>query len=190
MNGTRYLALSAVLAGIVLVFTAFNAAEAQQRRGIQFTGPSQSDGPRGFLGQERPGRAGGFGFGGEDFNPLERLIDNAERFDLTDDQIAALADLAGSAEAEREAVKAARETLKEVAMAEEIDTNAIRVAADELGDAIGELVVKAVTIKSQVEAILTDEQLAQVEEVREKMQERFGSLRDRFRSLFGRGGDE
>lgn len=111
----------------------------------------------------RPGRAAGPG--------VWMILRMKERLALTDTQIEQLeaikTEVQPQLKAGAEAVKAKRDALQE-AVKSGADEAAIRAAATELGNALGDQAVLKVKSKAQIDKILTDEQKAKLNELKEQ----------------------
>ncbi len=150
MNKTRLVFSTLTVAGMLLV-TASTIAMA--------SGP----GPR-FA-------AGGFGGPGFDGPQMaERLI----RFlDLEGEQRDEVRQIIDNARPElrelSDAMRDSRSELRELAEADTLDTAALRSAADQTGDLMADIIVVGVGVMNEVRAVLTPEQL---EELEERLEER------------------
>lgn len=171
MNKTRYKKIAilvvpavAILAVLVLC-TELSAARGSGRygggRGGQFnpwTGPER--GIRAPLMERGAGPN------------IMRLV---RRLDLTDEQAEQIKETIKTnrekIQAAQKAVDEARKALNETVV-EGADETAIRDAATAVGKALGDAAVLRVNTKAAVEKILTDEQRAKLEELREDMKER------------------
>ena len=146
-------------------------------------------GPRG--GQERGGFRGHPGMGGDMGGFL--LGRMADKLDLTEEQRADIEAITDEAKPEaKEARQAVREAMRALHEATADGTEAEIIAAGKaVGDAMTEqALLRAITMK-QIKEILTDEQLAEFEELKAEMRERMQQRRkdgDGPRGKRGEGG--
>jgi protein CpxP len=124
------------------------------------------------------------GFAGHHGGPAAIL----RQLDLTDEQKAKVKEIMEANRATvkpiREAMKANREKL--AAMNGSFDEAAVSEIAKNQGDLTAQMIVARERVKSQIFAILTDEQKAKATEVRDQMRQRF---RDRMR-FWAKPGDD
>jgi protein CpxP len=135
-----------------------------------------------FTFAQRAMHRGGFGMHG---GPGAMMALKA--LDLTDDQKAKVKEIF---EANKQTMQPIREQLKAnheklAAMKGSFDEAQVSAVAKEQGDLTAQMVVARQRIKSQIFAVLTDEQKAKAEQMRESMKERFQK-----RMNFFRGGDK
>jgi len=94
-----------------------------------------------------------------------------ERLELTDEQVTKLDAIKAKAEAGRQVVQVKRAALAE-AVKSGAEESAIRAAATELGNAIGDQAVLKVGAKAEIDGILTDAQKTKLEELKQQYQQR------------------
>ena len=99
------------------------------------------------------------------------LLRLKDKFELTDEQVTKLEAVQVKVKASREAVQAKRNALQE-AVKSGAEESAIRAAATELGNAIGDQAVLKVSAKTEIDGILTDAQKAKLEEVKQQYHKR------------------
>lgn len=146
------------LAAAAPVFVAAQDQQPQNRRpGIG--GPGGGPGMPGM----RRGPGGPFGFG-----PGFRALD------LTDDQRAQLRQIADSHrdefKAAGEKTRAAREGMRALVEADQIDENAIRAKSQEIAAAEAEVMILNAKVRQQSLQVLTSEQQAKLKELRNQRQ--------------------
>ena len=122
------------------------------------------------------------GFGGHGFDGpqmAERLIRFLDLNDAQRDEVRGIADAAQPQLRElSDAMRDGHQQLREIAEAETLDTGALRIAADQQGDLVSDMIVLGAGVMTEVRAVLTPEQL-------EKVEARMGGHRQGHR--FGRG---
>lgn len=100
--------------------------------------------------------------------------------DLTDQQQAKIDDIVAASQEDidkgRQAVREANTKLRE-AIADEKDPSTLRQLAASVGAAMGDQAVTRVQLTSKIKAVLTTEQLARYDEIREKMKDRMSQMR-------------
>jgi Spy/CpxP family protein refolding chaperone len=176
MNTTGYkkiailvVPLVAILAVLVLC-TQLSAARGTGRFGIG-TGGWVYDRP----GPERGIRAPLMERGAGPNSSATGIMRLVRRLDLTDEQVEQIKETIKTSrekiQAAQKAVAEARKALNET-VAKSADEAAIRDAATAVGKALGDAAVLRANTKTAVEKILTDEQRAKLEELREEMKER------------------
>ena len=126
---------------------------------------------------------------------LERHADELGLDDATLDKADEIAEEARDAsEPLRDAVKAARETLREVVDSDAPTSSEIKDAVQAVADAQASLKTSRIETMLQIRALLTDEQRAKLEEMRaergEQRQERRGQRRRGPRTQRSAGGDQ
>ena len=169
---TRTLTLSILLLAIVLA--PLTMAEEPARRG-----PRGGQGRGNFQG--RPGGFGGHpGMGQDDIGRfiLGRVGD---RLELTEEQRTEIKGIFEDSKEDRQASRTAvQEGMKALHEATEDGTEAEIIAAGkELGDALtNQALQKSATMKA-VKAVLTDEQVAQLDEIKAEMKERMQQRREK-----------
>jgi Spy/CpxP family protein refolding chaperone len=169
---TRTLTLSILLLAVVLAPLAM--AEEPARRG-----PRGGQGPGNFHG--RPGGFGGLpGMGQDDIGRfiLGRMGD---RLELTEEQRTEIKGIFEDSKEDRQASRTAvQEGMKALHEATEDGTEAEIIAAGkELGDALtNQALQKSATMKA-VKAVLTEEQVAQLDEIKAEMKERMQQRREK-----------
>ena len=195
MNGKVYKGMLVVLAGVFVLSLASNVEAARRgagRRGDGFDAgaaragqPMLEDGRRPFMGNPRMGRPrdlmgaqgrGRRGLAGRGAGELAML----RRLDLSDEQREAVKEivesyreqLADAREAKAEAQKALHEAVTGGA-----GEDAIRSSAADIGVAIGNEAVLRAAMLEDIKAELTEEQLAELEQIKERMQERMEDRR-------------
>ena len=114
------------------------------------------------------------GFGGAAFGGpaamapqmAERLIRRLDLDDAQRDEVRAIVDAAQPELRElSDAMRDSREELRELAFADTQDPTALRTTADQQGDLIADMIVLGATVMGDVRAVLTPEQLDQLEEM-------------------------
>ena len=111
-----------------------------------------------------------FGGGGEMRGLRALNLSEAQRdqiFKIHHDQAPAFRD-------QMKKVRASREELQKLARADKFDPAAVRRAADTQAKAISEMAVMRVQVQNQVRAVLTPEQKAKLDQMREQRRERHG----------------
>ncbi len=127
------------------------------------------------------------GFGHGRFGPVFDASHMAERLiralDLDDAQRTEVRGIVDAAQPElrslMDAVHDSREELRGLAEADTLDEQSLRTAADELGDTVAELVVVGVGVMNEVRAVLTPEQIEELESRMERLREGRGFGRRR-----------
>ncbi len=125
-----------------------------------------------------PRHGGSFGFGGPGLagpQMAERMI----RFlDLEGEQRDEVRRIVDEAQPELrrlgDAMRDSRQEIRELAEADTLDTGALQTAADEQGDLIADMIVVGVGVLNDVRAVLTPEQLEELEERLDRMGDRKG----------------
>lgn len=106
---------------------------------------------------------------------LERLADH---LDVTDEQRAAIRAIADDSRQQmaelRDEMRANWGQLKELTRQTPLDEAAVRSVADNQGDLKAEMIVMRARQRSEMKAVLTDEQRAQLDELRERKHLRHG----------------
>ena len=115
--------------------------------------------------------------------------------DLTDEQKAKVEEIMEAEKTKVQpvfaALKANREKLHDLTANGAFDEAQVTALAGEQGDLSAQLIVEKERVKSQIFAILTDEQKAQAAEMRAKMKDRFkGRMKDRKGGDTAPGGSE
>ncbi len=110
---------------------------------------------------------GARGGGGERF--VERM---AERLDLDDEQLASVRAVVDEHRAEqralRDQLREGRALIRELSADDAYDEEELRALAETHGDAQAELIVLKAKMRSEISAVLTDEQRAQLAEMGER----------------------
>lgn len=139
------------------------------------------DGPGPFARGGGPGMHGPGGFGGPGFGGpgLERFLDHAAGWlDLTEDQEAQIEAILETArpsmESLREQAQSQRQTFHDTFDPAAFDETAVRAFASQQSALHTEMMVAGLQTWSQVYQVLTPEQRAQLDEHRQKMQDRHG----------------
>ena len=131
--------------------------------GMSFAQPPQGPGPQGDP-NDRPDMRRG---DRPHHSPLLRCLHQIDLTDEQKDQIETiLENNKDGTDAARAAVRDAKQALG--AAIDSDDTAAIQAAAADLGTAIGNRAVQRVSVASAVKAVLTADQLAELEELKEK----------------------
>jgi protein CpxP len=130
-------------------------------------------------------RAAHRGFGDRGMHGGPGAMMMLKRLDLTSDQQAKVKEIfeanKGTVQPIREQLKANHEKL--AALGGTFDEAQVTAIAKEQGDLMSQLIVARQKVRSQIFAILTDEQKAKAEQMRQEMKQRF---QNRMKS-FGRG---
>lgn len=144
-------------------------------------------GPHGRRGGHGPGCGshGGPGFGGPG---LARIL---WQLDLSEDQKGTIEGILESyqeeLDAEHEAARAAGQALRDATHGEVFDEGAIRAAAQQAAAAREEVIVTTAQMRQELHNVLTTEQRAQIEEMREQRQALMEEHREHFEQRGGRG---
>ena len=137
----------------------------------------QGQGSRGGRDQGHPGMRQGPGGGG---NFAQMLLGRmGEKLDLTDEQKKAIKTIAEEAKTDiQEGREAVREAMKALHEAAENGTEAEIIAAGKAaGDALTEQALNRAGVAKKIKAELTEEQIAQLKEMKAKMKERMQQRR-------------
>lgn len=115
----------------------------------------------------------------------------ARALDLTDDQKsqvkAILKTHASEIETQMKASAAARRAVHDAVLAQPMDEVAIRAAAQRLGQVHADGAVLFARIRTEIQPILTDDQLAKIQKLRERMRSRSDSAVKSFEAFLGSG---
>jgi len=164
--------LALVLTALVGLVLAGPGREGHRQRGGPEFGPG--------FGRERPGRSG-MGMGGRREPAEQGILGMYRGLDLTDEQKESIKKITEESKekskAAAEAVDEARKALQETVVKGE--ETAIRKAAKNLGEALGDHAVLRAKKMASIKAVLTPEQLKKQEELKAKMKERGEKFREK-----------
>lgn len=172
----KTLVIGLILAAFVLAPLAMAAEEPPQRgpRGGQGQGPrgSQRQGPRGDQGQGLRGQRG-FGRG---FDPLGRVLNQLDLTAEQQEKVDAIRE--ENRDKTRQTRTAVREAMQTLNEATEKGTEAEIIAAGKtLGDAFTQQALHRAKTTKQIKAVLTEEQLKELDKLQTEMKERMQQRR-------------
>lgn len=132
-----------------------------------FAGTAQAAPPAGCDGSGMGPRAAGFHHGGpKGLAALERIEAKLERLDLSDEQREQVRGVIDAARPEfrkiADGLRANRKEMRGAMHSETFDEQAVRRIADRQGDLVADMIVLRGKVKSQVSALLTEEQRQQL----------------------------
>jgi len=137
-------------------------------------------------------RAAHKGFGGHRMHGRQGAMMMLKRLDLTSDQQAKVKDIfeanKGTVQPIFEQLKTNHEKL--ASLGENFDEGQVTAIAKEQGELMSQLIVARQKIKSQIFAILTDEQKAKAEQLQQEMKQRFQNRMKSFGGDSQKGADE
>lgn len=167
MKRIRYAALTLALTGLLLAPVAL--AHGGHGKGDRFRG--------------------GKGFGERGPKELAPVMHALRALDLSDDQRAQikgkLADSAPQIQENHQQIRDLRKQLHEGLASGTLDAGSVQTTAEQIGDLVAENVATAMSLAADVRTVLTDEQIAELDEMRSQRMERRERRRERVQKRLG-----